>query len=325
MAPAEHREVRQRRRAALCPVAEVVPLADTDAAAGKAAATVPMVQRPPERRRNRPRAGPDLHDPAVRGVTHDDAARVARQALGRFRGNARAVLEDGLARLIGVRQDGGVDVDDDLVPLAGGAGVDLVMQRRFGEQRQGVGLLLVHGRSVVPRRGLAVDGRAGGVQRAQEQGAGLGRQAPPHDDGPVLVLVDVQRARRVLVSRVMGLCLPVHPTPAADDALDVLGGARARHREQALFGLGRGDARHRPHLGVRDLAARERLGQARQGGERARDAHALARGDDRIRRRRGGQRSITDRRRRRDRTAILVVQRFRQRRVEAQTACATAL
>ncbi len=39
----EQREVRERRRAASCPVADVVPLAEREAAAGKATAPVPMV------------------------------------------------------------------------------------------------------------------------------------------------------------------------------------------------------------------------------------------------------------------------------------------
>ena len=79
-------------------------------------------------------------------VPHHHAAGVARQALGRFRGNARAVLEDGLARRIGIRQDFGVHVDHDLVALPRGAGIEAVVQSRLGEQRQRVGLLLGHRR-----------------------------------------------------------------------------------------------------------------------------------------------------------------------------------
>jgi hypothetical protein len=41
-------------------------------------------------------------------VPHHYPARVARQPLGRSSWNARAVFEDGLARLIRVRQDFGV-------------------------------------------------------------------------------------------------------------------------------------------------------------------------------------------------------------------------
>jgi len=75
-------------------------------------------------------------------VSHDHAAGVARQALRRSSWNARAVLEDGLARLIGVRQDLRVDVDDHLVALARGAGVELVVQRRLREQGERICLLL---------------------------------------------------------------------------------------------------------------------------------------------------------------------------------------
>ena len=40
----------------------------------------------------------------------------------------------------------------------------------------------------------------------------------------------------------LGLGLAIHTTPTADDALDVLGGAGAAHREQSLFRLWRGHA-----------------------------------------------------------------------------------
>jgi hypothetical protein len=52
--------------------------------------------------------------------------------LRRFRGNARAAFEDGLAGLIGIRQHLSVDVDDDLIALARGARVEPVVQCRLG-------------------------------------------------------------------------------------------------------------------------------------------------------------------------------------------------
>ena len=91
-----------------------MPLTEREPAAGKAAPLVPVVERPPKGRRNGPGAGADLDDLAIRGVPHHHSARVARQAPGRFRGNVRAVLEDGLAGLVRVRQRRGIDVDDDL-------------------------------------------------------------------------------------------------------------------------------------------------------------------------------------------------------------------
>jgi len=89
-------------------------------------------------------------------VVHHDPARVARQAPGRFCGNVRAVLEDGLAGLTGVRERRGVDVDHHLVALGRDARIDAVMEGRFREQRQRVGLLLRHRRRV----GLRVFQRA---------------------------------------------------------------------------------------------------------------------------------------------------------------------
>jgi hypothetical protein len=67
----------------------------------------------------------------------------------------------------------------------------------------------------------------------------------------------------------------VHAAPAADDPLDVAGGAGAADGEETLFGLWRGHAGERPHLGVRELASREGLGQSRQGRQGARHAHAF--------------------------------------------------
>ena len=78
----EEREVRQRRRAAVRPVAEVMPLAEREPAAGKATALVPVVECPPKGRRDGPGAGADLDDPAIRGVPHHHPARVARQHPG---------------------------------------------------------------------------------------------------------------------------------------------------------------------------------------------------------------------------------------------------
>jgi hypothetical protein len=47
MPAAEEREVRERGRAAVRPVTEMMPLAEADAAAGEAATPVPMVERSP--------------------------------------------------------------------------------------------------------------------------------------------------------------------------------------------------------------------------------------------------------------------------------------
>ena len=51
-----------------------------------------------------------------------------------------------MPRLIGVRQDWAIDVDDDLVALSWSPGVDVMVKGRLRKQGQGVRLLLGHGR-----------------------------------------------------------------------------------------------------------------------------------------------------------------------------------
>jgi len=126
MPAAEQREVRERCRTAVRPVAEMMPLAEPNAAAGEAATPVPIVERSTQGRGNRPGPGTDLQQAPIVVVAHHHPTRVARQALGRFRRNARAVLEQGLARLIRIGQHLGVDVDHHLVALARGAGIEVV-------------------------------------------------------------------------------------------------------------------------------------------------------------------------------------------------------
>jgi len=141
-----------------------------------------MLEGPPER------PGADLGHPAVRVVAHHDAGRVARQPAGRLCGNVGAVLEGGLSwgvgvgRHVGFGQDRGIDVDDDLVPLAGWPRIDPVMEDRLGEQGQRVGLPLAERRrfrgNVVERsRGnvfrLSVQRLAGRVERLHQHGPGL--------------------------------------------------------------------------------------------------------------------------------------------------------
>jgi hypothetical protein len=71
-----------------------------------------------------------------------------------------AVFQEGLARGVGLRQDWGVHVHDDLVALARRPRLQAMVQRRLGEQRQRVGLLLR------PRRRVLADDVARlGVER----------------------------------------------------------------------------------------------------------------------------------------------------------------
>ena len=115
------------------PVPDVMALTEPHSAARKAATAVAMVERPPDGRRNRPGPGVDLHDAAVPAVAHHHPVRVAGQALGRSSWNAGAVLEGRLAGGMGVGQDLGVDVDHDLVALAGVAGVEALVKGRLRE------------------------------------------------------------------------------------------------------------------------------------------------------------------------------------------------
>ena len=120
-------------------------LTERKAAAREATSAIAMVERPSQRRRNGPRPRADFGDAAIRRVPHHHPTRVACQALRRLRGNARAALEHGVARRIGIREHLGVDVDDHLVSLARGAGIDAVVQRRLGDEGQRVRLLLLDG------------------------------------------------------------------------------------------------------------------------------------------------------------------------------------
>ena len=84
VAATEQREVRERRRAALRPVPDVMTLADGHAAAREAAAMVPMIERSPQGGWNRPGPGPDLQEAPGFIVAHHHPAGIARQAPGRF-------------------------------------------------------------------------------------------------------------------------------------------------------------------------------------------------------------------------------------------------
>jgi hypothetical protein len=194
-------------------------------------------------------------------------------------------LEDGLAGFVGVREDRGIDVDHHLVALGGGAGVDAVVEGRFREQRQRVGLLLGHGgrfrgnvwragRRVIPARPL-VQRLARCGQRLDEQGADLGRQAPAERHHTVLVPIHVERPALVAVRGLAGLRVAVHAPPAAHDPFDVLRRAGAPDSQQHLLGLRRRHARQGADLGVRELSASQGLGETRQRPERARYSYPL--------------------------------------------------
>ena len=80
----EQGEVRERGGAALRPVADVMPLAEREPAAREAAAAIPVVERAPQGRGDRPGPGANFHEASVLIVSHHHPARVARQAPRRF-------------------------------------------------------------------------------------------------------------------------------------------------------------------------------------------------------------------------------------------------
>jgi hypothetical protein len=157
------------------------------------------------------------------------------------------------------------------------------MERRFGEESERVCLLLFEGkrfRGNVARIGegltlLLIHSLACSGQRLQEHRARLRRQPPADDHHAVFVLMHAECATVMTLSGFARLGDTVHTAPAADDALDVAGGAGAAHGQQTLFGFRRGHAGERPHFRVRELASREGLGQPRQRRQGARHPHAF--------------------------------------------------
>src|SRR5262245_19431837 len=93
VAAAERDEVRERRWSALRPMMDVVTLNEPGSADRKAATLIAMYQRTAQGWRNGPGSRSDLDGAPLRVVLHSHAAGVARQSLGRLRGNARPVLE----------------------------------------------------------------------------------------------------------------------------------------------------------------------------------------------------------------------------------------
>ena len=205
-------------------------------------------------------------------MPHDHAAGVARQPAGRFRGNAHAVFEDGLAGLIGVGQHRRIDVDHDLVAFAGGSGIESVVESGLCKQRQRVRLLLGHGRGLRRRvsqggdrrpRLVSADTASRARPRARAAGAlplpapaGPGarpcRPLPERRAGPGLRGAARSRGPRPRRStrrqprtiRSTWAAVPARPTASSRASVS-----------------GRGHAGQGADLGVRELTAGEGLGQ----------------------------------------------------------------
>src|SRR5712691_8710156 len=285
MPSTEQSEVGKRGWPALRPVADVMTFGETYAAARKATASVAMVERAPQRRRNRSRPSTDFDQPPVFVMPHHHPCRIARQAAGRFRGNVRAVLEHGLPRLIRVGQDRSINMNDHLVTLSRGAGIEPMVECRLREQRQRICLLLGHGRGirhgVSQRRSLLatrslVQRLARRGQRLHEQRSHFRLQPSANDYHAVVVLIHVKGTADVTLLGLPRLGQPVHLSPAPHDPLDVGGRTLAPNRQQSFFGLRCGHAGQRAGFRVRQFPPRESLGQERQRPERACDTDPLA-------------------------------------------------
>jgi len=288
MVPATQKgEVGERGRPSFCPVADVVPLREPGVTARKATSLVAMLECPPQGRGNRSRPSSDFEHTPIVVVPHHHAARIASQAARRFCGNARAVLEDRLPRLIRIGQHGGIDVDHYLIALAGGAGIELLVKCRFRDQHQSIRLLLAHARwipewidrdsrQLFPKRALAVEPFASRGQRLHEQRPRFRLESAAHGDHAVLVLVNEKRSASVPFCGFLRLGHLVHPSPTPHDPFDVVGGPRTSDRQQPGFGFGRGHAGQRSNFGVRQLSSGKGLAEERQRPECARDSHPLS-------------------------------------------------
>jgi hypothetical protein len=70
MSATQHREIRQLRRPAMCPVPNMVSLSKRQAAAWEATALVAMLKRAPQRGGNRAGSGADFRNPSIGIVPH---------------------------------------------------------------------------------------------------------------------------------------------------------------------------------------------------------------------------------------------------------------
>src|SRR5467141_248665 len=117
--------------------------------------------------------------------------------------------------------------------------IDAVVERRLGEQAQRVGLLLRYGRRLpgnaarrfygnvfVYQVGVCVLDARPLTRRLTRRGerptqhrAHLGLQPAADDHHAVFILIHVESPARVALGALHGLCVPIDPAPAADDAL----------------------------------------------------------------------------------------------------------
>jgi len=157
------------------------------------------------------------------------------------------------------------------------------MERGLGDDPERVGLHLACRGCVFPRRRHR--GPALGVEPVARRHDGLAddctdlrREPAADDEHAVFVLVDGERPAALPPLGLAVLGIAVHPAPGPHQALDVGGGTASGEGEQPLFGLGRGHARERPYLGVGELAAGQRRGDAGHAGQSSGDPDAFVGG-----------------------------------------------
>jgi hypothetical protein len=240
---------------------EMMPLTERHATAREAATTVPILQRPAQGGRYRPRSRPDLSDPPIRIVLHDDPGRVTGQALGRFRGNVCAGFKYRLPWLIWVRQHGRVHMHHHLVVLRRMTRVESLVKCRLCHQRQRVCPLLSERgpiRRLVgePWNHLLlppplVQRLARCLQGLHEKGSYLGSQPSPDDHCAVLVVVDVKPTACVLSCALASFRVSVDPPPAADDPFNMTCRSRTTNIQEAHLCLWRRHPCERPYVCVR--------------------------------------------------------------------------
>ena len=119
MSSAKQNEVVELRRAAFCPVFDVVRVRKAGSAAGKAATPVAYLESTPHTKRNCARFSVDLRPASVAHARYSHDARVARDASGRFRGNSRSILELGAPGFLIQRERRLIHVEDDEVSFSG--------------------------------------------------------------------------------------------------------------------------------------------------------------------------------------------------------------
>ena len=281
---AKQSKVGERRGAAVRPMANVMTLRDPNAAPGESTSLIPLLQGPPQRRRDGPSPGPHLRHATVSIMAHEYAAGVTGESLRRFRGNVGAFLQHRLPRRR-FSQHFRVNVDHDLIALTGGPRVEPLVERRLGDQCHRVYVLLRNGRRL--QRALShaslgivatalVEHLAPGLQRAPQEGSYLRCQPPPHHHHAVLIGEHVERAASVLLGLLGPFRVPIHPPPPPDDSLDVRRRPRPPHLQEPALRLRRSHPGQRPHLGVGQFTSGQCPGEERQRRQRPCDPDPLA-------------------------------------------------